>query len=181
MERVDLLEQVLDRYAAWYDVSRAAEEEAPLAATAQYHEHSTGFALIRKAEMWSADRHEFVFFFTLSELTAEKYDECFARALEMGEPLIKPDKDHMCSAITIVFFCDRVSEDARRKVTGCRYRKSFMFSLKGWMEVRACAVDLEESAVLANPVARDTKVFMDRVLHPRKRKRSFIQALLNRE
>lgn len=171
MERAALLDQILDRYARWYDIERMEEGEEPLVATAAYHEHATGFALIRKAEMWTADRHEYVYFFSLPELTAETYDTCFARAIALGEPLVNPVKGHMCTAISVVFLCDHVNDDAKQKIKRCRYRKSYQFSLRGWMEARVCAVDVEESAAYANPAAHETLGFMNKLLHPGKPRR----------
>lgn len=178
-----MLNRVLDRYASWYDITRLEEGEQSLVATAAYHEHRTGFAVVRKAEMWSADNHEYVYFFSLPELTAESFDACFAQAMSMGEQLVNPVKGHMCTAISVVCICDHVREDARQKVKQCRFRKSFQFSLRGWMEARACAVDLEESAAFANASGREIERFMTNILHPKKKKRkkSIIQALLNRE
>lgn len=171
MDRTAMLNKILDRYAAWYDVERMETGEESLVAAAAYHEHTTGFALMRKAEMWSADRHEYVYFFSLPELTGESYDACFARAMALGEKLVEPKPGHMCTAISVVFLCDRVNEDAKQRVTRCRFRKSYRFSLWGWMEARICAVDLEESAVYANPAAHETERFMNNLLHPRPPKR----------
>ena len=171
MERAELLDQVLDRYTAWYDVERLDESEQPLVAKAVYHEHNVSYAISQKAEMWSTDRHEYVYFFSVPRLTAEIYDTCFARGLALGEQLVEPKKGHMSSDIVIIFLCDHVDGDAQQKVKSCRMRKSFQFSLKGWMQVQTVAVDLEEAAVCANPAGIGNERFLDLILHPEKRKK----------
>lgn len=183
MERTELLDKVLDRYSTWYDVSRCEEDELPLAATAAYHEHTSGFAVSKKVEMWSADRHEYAWFFSLSKLTAENYETCYMQALAAGEKLVDPKPGHMSTNIVIVFLCDSVDDDARQKLEACRLRKNFQFSFRGWMEVQTCAVDLEETVVYANKAGLGTQQFLDKFLHPqaKKRKRNLIQRLLNRE
>ena len=43
-----------------YDIVRIEEQGNPLAVKAAFHEHGTGYLLVKKAELWTADRHEYL-------------------------------------------------------------------------------------------------------------------------
>lgn len=173
LTREKLLTRVLQAYAPYYDIERRDEGDAPLSAIATFHEHGTGYVLFKTAEMWSADRHEYVYIFSVPHLTKELYERCLARARGLGEPRIDPVKGHMSSFIVAEFLCDSADADAVRALKKCRIRKSFQFSLKGWMEVHTAVVELGKDSVAANPAGRNTAKFLKSVLHPRVRRKFF--------
>ncbi len=174
-ERDALLERILDYYSRWYDIERYEEPSAPLVASAAFHEHGTGYILVRKAEMWSADRHEYAYFFSLPHLTAELYQACLDKTLELGEPRVDPVSGHMCTSLVTVILCDAADEDALRALKKCRIRKSFQFSLKGWMEIHTAAVEVGKASITANGAARNTAKFLKSVLSPKRKKRGFLK------
>ena len=169
MERTALLEKILGYFANWYDIVRCEQEELPMVATAAFHEHGTAYMISKKAEMWSTDRHEYAYFFSLPVLDGETYDACFQKAYDLGLPLVDPDKgNHMNTNIVVYFLADHVEEDAALRVKKCRIRKNFQFGLKGWMEVHVAAVDTGADTVYANGAGRKEKEYLDKVLHPPK-------------
>ena len=171
LTREALLARVLKAYSPYYDVERCGEASAPLAATAVFHEHGTGYVLFKSAEMWSADRHEYVYLFSVPHLTKELYERCLAQARALGEPQINPVKGHMSSFIVAEFLCDSADADAVKALKNCRIRKSFQFSLKGWMEVHTALIELGKDSVTANPSGRNTAKFLKSVLHPKVRRK----------
>lgn len=175
LDRSALLERILDAYSRWYDIERYDGPDAPLAASAAFHEHGTGYILIRRAEMWSADRHEYAYFFSLPHLTEALYRDCLNKTLELGEPRVDPVSGHMCTSLVTVILCDTADEAALRALKKCRIRKSFQFSLKGWMEVHTAAVEVGKASVTANGAARNTAKFLKSVLSPKRKKRGFLK------
>ena len=175
MDRATLLTRLLSAYTAYYDVKRVAGQE-PFVATAFFHVHGVKYVLVQKAQLWAADNNEFVFFFSCPHLTVELYEQCLKQAYEMGSPLIQPDENHMSSYIVALFLCDSCDPEAQKRLKKCRMRKSFQFSLKGWMEVHTAMIDLGMDAVTANSDGRKTAEFLKTVLHPeqqRKKRRLF--------
>ena len=132
--RDTLLPRLLRSYAAYYDVE-PMEAQEPLVATAFFHVHGTKYVLSKKAELWATDNNEYVYFFSVPHLTEEVVDQCIQLAYDRGMEHIHPDKNHMSSYIVALFLCGTYTEEAMKKVKRCRMRKSFQFSLKGWMEV----------------------------------------------
>ena len=167
MDRAQVLDTLLEKYRNWYDIELTGEE--PLAAKCQFHEHGTGFLLIRKAEMWSANTNEYLYIFTGDHLNMQFFDDCLAQARALGEPQIKPDNEHMSSYITALFICDTADDDALKAIKRCRIRKSFHFSLNGWMEIHTAAVAFGGDTIVSNGDGRRTAEFLKNVLHPRKK------------
>ncbi|MDO4476055.1 MAG: hypothetical protein Q4B59_04655 [Lachnospiraceae bacterium] len=160
------IEKVLRSYSVYYDIERMDETKAPLVATADYHEHETGYMLIRKAEMWSADKHEYVFIYSVPELTAELFETCMAQAKELGEAKVDPVAGHMSSNVVAVFFCQNAQPEAVEALKKYRFRKSFQFSLKGWMEIHTAVVDTGKEFVASNAPGKNTAEFLKKALYP---------------
>ena len=158
--RDTLLPRLLRSYAAYYDVE-PMEAQEPLVATAFFHVHGTKYVLSKKAELWATDNNEYVYFFSVPHLTEEVVDQCIQLAYDRGMEHIHPDKNHMSSYIVALFLCDTYTEEAMKKVKRCRIRKSFQFSLKGWMEVHTAMIGVGmEPVVAGNPDGRKTVEFL---------------------
>ena len=177
MDREAFLEKVLEHYTGCYDIVRAEEAKMPLAATAEYHEHNVGYMLSRKAEMWSADRHEYVWFWSIPVLTEEVYTALYAQTLEAGTKRVDPDSGHMCSNIVAVFLCDRADEAALTALSRAKGRKMFMLGLKGWMEVHTAAAVMETSEVHGNRDARNEKTFLNSIFRPVRKRSSILKKI----
>lgn len=166
--RDTLLPRLLRSYAAYYDVE-PMEAQEPLVATAFFHVHGTKYVLSKKAELWATDNNEYVYFFSVPHLTEEVVDQCIQLAYDRGMEHIHPDKNHMSSYIVALFLCDTYTEEAVKKVKRCRMRKSFQFSLKGWMEVHTAMIGVGmEPVVAGNPDGRKTVEFLKVCFSPRK-------------
>ena len=168
LDREQTLERLLSAYGQWYDLTRV-EDGGPLVATGEFHEHGTGYILIRKAEMWSADCHEYLYVFSVETLTGAAFEQCLARARELGEPRVVPAEGHKSTYITVLIICDTAEESGLTALKKCRIRKSFQLSLKGWMEVHAAAVAARGNVIASNGDGRRTREFLKNVLQPRKK------------
>jgi len=181
LTREQITERVLDSYSRWYDIEPAAEEKRPMIATAQFHEHGAGYVLLKSAKTWTADRHEYVYFYSVPHLTTELYQKMLDEAVALGEPLVNPVKGHMCTYIVMVVFCDTADEEALMLLKKCSIRKSFQFSLKGWMEVQTAAVEVGKASVTANLAATNTANFLKSVISPQRRRKNIFSSLFGRK
>ena len=164
VSRNEFVRDVLDAYSDWYDVEEKTSINIPLAATAVFHEHQTGFALIRKAEMWSADRHEYVYIYSIPTLDSETFEKCIKDTIVRGEEAVNPEFGHMCTNIVSVFITNNATSEAIKALKKYRYRKSFLFSLKGWLETQTTLVSLDSMSVVNNMPGRQTGEFMKKML-----------------
>lgn len=180
LNREELLNKVLRAYSVWYDITRCNEADAPMAASGTFHEVGTSFLISKKAKMWTAKRNEYIYFFSMPHLTVALFEECVVQALRLGEPQIVPDKEHMCSYVVAEFLCDTADEDVIHAVKRYRRRKSFQFSLQGWMETHVALIELGKDSVVSNPDGRQTAKFLKNVLHPPVRKQGLLHKLFRK-
>lgn len=171
--RESFAEKLLSVYSQWYDITRRPPEDQPLIAYAEFHEHESGYMLVRKAEMWSADRHEYVYIYSLPHLDPETFRSLMEQTVQMGLQKVDPVSGHMCSGIVAVFLCDSADPEAEKLVKKYRFRKSFQFSLRGWAEAQAVLALTGERAVTANAAARNTAELLKSLLVPKKKKQPF--------
>lgn len=176
MTRSDLLEKILAAYAHCYDITRCEGE--PLVARAEFHERQSGYMLVRRAEMWSADRHEFAFFFSVPTLDLETFEACVARTRELGEPLVSPKAGHMCTSLVAVFLCDEASAEAVRALRKFRYSKSFRLSLNGWLELQTAAAVLPNCEAFSNAAGRKVAKFLKLEMQEKRPRRKRLFGIL---
>ena len=169
MERAQFLEKLLRGYSAYYDVTQMEPDKAPMVATAFFHMTSAKYMLFKEAEIWAVNCNEYIYVFDVPVLTAEVFEKCVAMACEDGIPRVQPDKNHMSSYVDAVFVCDECTPEGIQALKKYRNRKSFKFSLQGWMEVHTAAVDLGKGTVEANYPSSETAKYLNSVLHGRKR------------
>lgn len=123
MTRSEAADKLLDRYAGYYDISPAGEGQAPLVATCDFHAHSEKYVLSRKAKLWEAGSHEYVFVFSVPHLTEDIFNACRDYAYEHGMAKVEPGPNHMYSYITAMFLCDTCEKAAKKALRRCRMPK----------------------------------------------------------
>jgi len=138
-----------------------------LAAVGEFHEMGSGYVLIKAAKTYTANRHEYVYFYSIPHLNLATYESCLARTRSLGEPRVEPVEGHMCTNIVMVVFCDTADADALEALKKCRIRKSFQFSFKGWMEVQTAAVEVGKAEITANFAGYNTAKFLKSVVDPK--------------
>ncbi len=160
VSRTSMLAKLDDAYAVYFDKEPVDDAVSCLACCYAFHSADECFVLSRKVRLWRTEINEFVYVFSVPELTAEIYDACRGKALELGMKKIRPHIEHKSSFITALFICDLVSEEAAKAVRKTRHHKDFLFSLHGWMDFRAAALDLSSGAVAVNRAGRDLAQFL---------------------
>ncbi|NBI11245.1 hypothetical protein D1641_14700 [Colidextribacter sp. OB.20] len=166
-----LSESVLNRlkgvYAAYYDIEEISDGTA-LKALCAYHTRDSQYVLVKKAELWAAENHEYLYLWDAGRLDAGMVDAIFQRTLADGEPRVKPHGQHMYTYLTAVALYDSADPDALARLKGLKKRREYKLSLHGWMEFRIAAVDLSTGEITANragkALAKDLKRLTDRII-----------------
>lgn len=167
-DRDTMLERLLAGYRAYFDIEQYDGRRAdgiPVVAHCRFYVHSEKYVLIKKAKLWDADSNEFVYIFTMPELTRELYGRCRDYAYEEGMKLVDPKPGHMYSYITAVFLCDTCTQEAAKALRRCRIYKSFHFSWYGWMDFHTAAIVRGDGSVLTNRSGRGNAKFMKSILN----------------
>ncbi len=152
-----VLEDLLQGYSVYFDVDRLEETDVPLCATCAFHVHSEKYVLVKKAKLWEADSNEYVYIFSVPELTAEIFEACRSYAYEKGMELIHPAPGHMYSYITALFLCDQCTKEGAHALKRCRIYKNFRFSFYGWMEFHAAVLNCSNGSIETNSAGRSMK------------------------
>ena len=164
-ERV--LEGLKKAYTTYFDIEEIDDGTA-LKARCDYHMRDSQYVLVKKAELWAAESHEYLYLWDAGRLDTAGVEEIFRRTLADGEPRVRPHAQHMYTYLTAVALCDSARPDALARLKKLKKRREFKLSLHGWMEFRIAAVDLSTGELTVNragrALAKDLKRLTDRVI-----------------
>lgn len=150
------LERLLVAHEAYYDVERDYSFAGrDFAGYAELHSSASQYVLMKRAKLWEANSHEYLFFILTAHLDAEMFDELVAFMKKEAIAKVTLGPDHMNSFLSLIIIADSVDAGLARHVRRTRFRKSFMFGLKGWADLRVCVVCLGEETVYANAMGID--------------------------
>ena len=165
-EREAVIEKLLAGYRAYFDINRFDEPEhdgVPLKAECRFYVHSEKYVLVKKAKLWEADSSEFIYLFSMPELTEELFTACKDYAYREGMKLVNPKEGHMYSYITPIFVADTCTPEAKKALTGCKIYKSFLFSFHGWMEFHTGLLLPDTGEVFTNRAGKANRTFFTQV------------------
>ena len=162
-----VLEGLKKAYTAYFDIEEINDGTA-LKARCDYHMRDSQYVLVKKAELWAAENHEYLYLWDAEELDGAMVEEIFQRTLADGEPRVRPHSQHMYTYLTAVALYDSADPDALAQLKKLKKRREFKLSLHGWMEFRIAAVDLSTGELTVNragrALAKDLKRLTDRVI-----------------
>ena len=144
-----VLEGLKKAYAAYFDIEEI-DDGTTLKAQCGYHMRDSQYVLVKKAELWAAETHEYLYLWDAGHLDLDGVEEIFRRTLDDGEPRVKPHAQHMYTYLTAVALYDSADPDALNRLKKLKKRREFKLSLHGWMEFRIAAVDLSNGEITVN-------------------------------
>lgn len=160
-KREAILERLLKGYSTYFDVERKEDENVPLRAVCSFHVHSEKYVLVKAAKLWDADSNEYVYLFSVPELTEDIFARCRDYAYEKGMDRIDPKPGHMYSYITALFLCDSWTKKGAASLKKCRIYKNFRFSFHGWMEFHAAVLNCSDGQIETNHAGRQMKKMLE--------------------
>ncbi|MGI6263501.1 MAG: hypothetical protein ACOYKB_06660 [Succiniclasticum sp.] len=144
---------------------------AVLTAVGEYYERTGQHLLLRQNEIWAARQEEFLFLFSVTELTPERFAACRDFAYSAGMSMAHIGPEHMYTYISPLFVCDSVHEEARRQLEHCRIYKTFRFSFRGWLDFHAACYDASRGTLSYNKAGTCMRESLERILFPEKKER----------
>ena len=162
-----VLEGLKNVYTAYYDVEEIHDGTA-LKALCSYHIRDSQYVLVKRAELWAAENHEYLYLWDAGKLDEAAVEEIFQRTVADGEPRVRPHSQHMYTYLTAVALCDSAQPAALKQLKKLKKRREFKLSLHGWMEFRIAAVDLSTGEIAVNragkPLGKDLKRLTERII-----------------
>lgn len=148
--REEIIDRLSSYYSAYYDVHRADEARTPLMLRCDLHVNNQKYFLFRKNVLWEANCHEYVYVFSVPRLTPEIYRGCEETTYHEGMKLIEPVPGHMYTYLTCLIVADETEPEAVKALKKSHIRKSFRFSLRGWMELHTAVLDRSKEKTFTN-------------------------------
>lgn len=158
----DILERLLAAHAAWFDVSRDhsfAGRTFP--GYAEFHSSAEKYVLTKRAKLWGASAHEYLFFTMTSSLSKAALDDLVAFMTTAALDKVKPDPEHMTSYLSLVIIADDADEDALRAARKAKFRKNFKLGLEGWADLRVAVVDVHNANVVTNAMGKELRATLE--------------------
>lgn len=156
MTPTEALERILRSYVRYYDVIREGVE-APFAAEARFHSHGEQYVLVKSARISEADSHEYVYFAVVDTLDAAGAAALEEAAWERGIAHVKPHSSHRNSDVTLIILAEHMTPEAKAAVRKSHRSKSYKFSLQGWSNYRAVALETSSGTLVHNRLGRTLK------------------------
>lgn len=167
MDRAEFLEVLKDSYSAYYNIIPGGDDGSPLAFRADYFSRDERYWLTKNIKIWGNETNEFAYIFQAPAFDRAAVDECIARALDESLPRVKPHKEHQYTNVKVVFVADSLSRDTIDYIKKKKFSKSYKFSLHGYTELKAGAVDLAERTVYTNMAGHELDAYFRKLFAAR--------------
>lgn len=152
----EVLDRLLRAHEGYFDVERDHEHaNRSFPGYAEFHSTSSQYVLSKRAKLWEANSHEYIFFALVELLDEATYDDLVGFMTGSALDKVTLEDNHMSSYLTLVVIADAMDSGLERVVRKTSFRKSFMLGLKGWADLRVCVIDLAARTVLSNARGRD--------------------------
>lgn len=187
-KRKEAVERLLSGYRRYYNVTRfdggfnpppeeykgiceagkltppALSEEPSLVAVCEYYEKAEQYFLFKSNELWATHQEEFIFLFSIKNLTKELFETCRDYAYEEGMKLAHIGPGHMYSYISPVFVCETAEPEAVKALEKCKIYKSFKFSFHGWMDFHTACFEASKRKLYFNHSGLCMKKNLEKIL-----------------
>ena len=139
-------------------------EEHSFVALCEYYEKAEQYFLFKTNELWATYQEEFIFLFSVGDLTRETFCLCRDYAYEEGMKLAHIGSGHMYTYITPVIVCDTAEPDAIKELEKCKIYKSFKFSFHGWMDFHVACFEASKQKLHFNHSGLCMKKNLEKIL-----------------
>ena len=139
--REEAMEKVLEVYSRWYilnnELTKASSNSHPaitLVHSGRMDEEEGQYLMTRRATIWEAESHEYVYFFDVKHLTLADVEKAIEESYVRGMKCIVPGPKHRCSYIAAIIVADSADAEAIKYISNFKKRENFKMSLHGWMD-----------------------------------------------
>lgn len=156
MESVNsAVKNILRKFEKYYDIKEYNLLNPKYVAV--FHASLERYVLTRKANLWTADDNEYVFFYEGGILTEDELKKNIDTSLSLSRDFIKPDRNHRSSIATSIMVYGSADPGVRKSVEKYRYYRSFKFTLNGWMRHRIIVLNVGDSEVYSDSYSKELK------------------------
>lgn len=160
MDNNAYIDMLCERYTRYFDIKRDyALLGKNIDIFAEYNMKNQRFFLTKGAVIFSFENFEYCIVKAFDHRVDESEIEDFTEFLkEATNKLVKPNDEHMSTYVSGIIVSDKgFCAEAIKRAKKFKYSKNFMFTLKGWCDVRLLLVDLMENQIITNSKGREVK------------------------
>ena len=167
----DYLSELLGRYRANFDICENYSLGGKVyPAYARFFSLGEKYVLKKEAQLWAIRSYEHVLFIQANSIDENLIDEIRSTIVDHMEPeLVRrnekyPEKDHMCSYLTVVVIADTTPpKDVLKTLKRFHYDKGYLFNLRGHCEARIGLAFLDTETVLTNYAGKELKPLLSNI------------------
>lgn len=162
MKSTEYVEELAKKYERYFDIyMNHTVLGSKFELYAEYRLRNEKYILVKSAQLYVFENFEYCFVKCISDTPGmEDLDNFTEFLINAAGEMVKPNEGHMSTYITGVMVCDKsVPDDIIKKARRFKYSKDFLFTLKGWCDVRLIVADLERNKVITNREGKDVKKF----------------------
>ena len=150
-----VLKRILAAHEAFFDVHRDYEFAGKsFPGFAEFHSFGEQYVLVKRAKLWEANSHEYLFFVFAETFDEPQLDAWVQFMKTRGLEKVTAEPNHMSSGLSLVVIADECAEDAKRTIRKVRFRKNFALGFRGWADLRVVVADLSTRYVYANAAGK---------------------------
>lgn len=161
MELLEYLDIIENKLKSSFDIKRNYTiKNIQFDMFAEYHLRNERYVLVKKAVVYAFENNEYSLIKYCEELDKNYLQEIINTLTDSVESIVKPDKDHMSSTITLVIVTDNFTSNKDKDlitkiISGFKYNMGFAFGFKGWADIRLVLVSLNEDFVATNKKGKE--------------------------
>ena len=161
----EYLKELLKRYEANFDIKENYNLQNKIyPAYAWFYSLSEKYVLKKEAQLWAVKAYEHVLFLKEEKFDTKKLEEVSDIIENTAEPILVrnggsyPEKDHMCSYITVIVITDDAPDEKTVKaIKKYNFDKGYLFNLRGHSEGRIALISMDLGKIYTNRRGKELK------------------------
>lgn len=125
---------------------------------AEYHLRNEKYVLVKKAIVYAFENNEYSLIKYCENINKDYLQEIINTLTDSVELIVKPNREHMSSTITLTIVTDNIFNDRdeiTKIISRFNYNKGFAFGFKGWADIRLVLVSLNEGLIATNKKGKE--------------------------
>jgi len=131
----------------------------------EYNIRNSKYVLSKNAEIYAFKNEERIFLKHIESIQEIYLDKLKNKISNNIEKLVKVDSEHMSTDLNFIFIVDKeLNENIQRCIKKFKYHKSFLFGLKGWVNVKLYIYDMNSQTLYTNKFGKKSVKEMKKIL-----------------
>ena len=127
---------------------------------AESHIRTERYFAMKKMKVYGMENDEFCFVKYFDMLTEDIVDAYIEMLIASIDEMVELREEHMSTTITGIIVTDLIDDkNLENRVKRFRHQKSYMFGIKGWVDVRLIMIGLKDERVVASKKAVKVESF----------------------